>query len=114
MFVLRSLGSIREALILTRRNVSFPMNESGLLPQFETGADARDVKPASGGNRALVLIALKIIRTIDVIAVINELDAVEGHRGFSDWKTKEQPSRSSALPNLFRLLRPRSGCSVSR
>jgi hypothetical protein len=42
------------------------------MPKFEVSADARNVEASGGGDRPFVVIALEMIRRIDVVAVIHE------------------------------------------
>jgi hypothetical protein len=60
----------------------FSIDEPIFLPYLENDADAH-IKSASGSNRAIVMKALKIIHSVDVTAVTEEVHAVEGHPGFS-------------------------------
>ena len=58
------------------------MDEPIFLPYLENDADAH-IKSARGSNRALVVKALNKIHSVDIIAMIEEVHAVEGHPCFS-------------------------------
>jgi hypothetical protein len=79
------------------------MDKPIVVPNLEAGTDARRVEPASGYDRAIVVVALKIVGPAAVIAVIHDLDAVEGHRGLSlNTKTKERPRPLFAVAIYYR------------
>ena len=56
------------------------MDEALVIPQIKPGADARDIHAVGSLDGAFVVVILKIFRRIDVVAVVDKMQAVESHR----------------------------------
>ena len=56
------------------------MNEAFVFPHFKAAAQVRhDVQPIGGSNCCLIVVMLHMMRGVDVVAVIEKVNAVEGH-----------------------------------
>jgi hypothetical protein len=56
------------------------MNEAFVFPDFKATAQVRhDVQPMGGGNRCLIIVMHDVMRGVDVVAVIEEMNAVARH-----------------------------------
>ena len=57
-----------------------PVHQPLILPHLKSRADALRVHPMRAVYRCLVVVMLDMAGQVDVVAVIDEVHAVEGHR----------------------------------
>ena len=55
------------------------VNQAFVLPHFKTDPQLRHyVQPMGGGNCCLIVVVLDVMRSVDIVAVIEKVNAVEG------------------------------------
>jgi hypothetical protein len=56
-----------------------PMDEPFVVPNIKTPDMGQHIQPMCSLYRRVVVIALDVVRRVDVLAMIEKVDAVEGH-----------------------------------
>ena len=57
-----------------------PMHHAFALPQFKTDPQLRHyVQPMGGGNRSFIIVMFDVMRGVNIVAVIEKVNAVAGH-----------------------------------